>query len=287
VLATPVMRAEERVPVAPPPPRVVGNRNTGAYPRVPQRRQSSPWLLVTLVILGLLALGALGTGLYLANRTPQSVVPAIQGQTQTDANALLSQAKLHGAPQTVFDASCVKDTVTHQDTPAGRKVTEGSAVSYEVCGGPQSTTVPQLAGLTQEQAATALQQNHLVAKFVSVDGLKDAKGKVEPGSISPKEGQSVAENTTVTVGISQGNQNVVPDLTSMTQDEAAATLSQLGFTRFSFVQRGGATPDQVGKVTGQTVSKGTTKFLTDPFTVFIGKSDQPSSSPSVSVSPGT
>jgi serine/threonine-protein kinase len=171
-----------------------------------------------------------------------------------------------------------------QDTPKGQKVTEGSAVSYEVCGGPQSTTVPQLAGLTQEQAATALQQAHLVAKFVQVDGLKDAKGKVQPGSISPKEGQSVAENTTVTVGISQGNQNVVPDLTNMTKDEAIATLSQLGFTKVAFVDRGGATADQVGKVTGQTVGKGTTKYLTDPFTVFIGKLDQPSSTPT-SVSP--
>jgi serine/threonine-protein kinase len=280
------MRAEERVPVAPPPPRVVGGRNTGAYPRVPQRRQSSPWLLVTLVILGILALGALGTGLYLANRTQQSTVPGLIGLKQPDADARLSQAKLHGAASQVFNASCTKDTVVSQDTPEGQKVTEGSAVSYEVCGGPQSTTVPQLAGLTQEQAATALQQAHLVAKFVPVDGLKDAKGKVQQGSISPKEGQSVAENTTVTVGISQGNQNVVPDLTNMTQDEAVATLSQLGFTKVNFVPRGGATPDQVGKVTGQTV-KNVTKFLTDPITVFIGKVDQPSSTPSVSVSPST
>jgi serine/threonine-protein kinase len=278
------MRADERVPVAPPPPRVVGNRNTGAYPRVPQRRQSSPWLLVTLVILGILALGALGTGLYLANRTQQSTVPGLIGLKQSDAAAALSQAKLNGAPSQVFNASCTKDLVVSQDTPQGQKVTEGSAVSYEVCGGPQSTTVPQLAGLTQDQAATALQQAHLVGKFMPVDGLKDAKGKVQPGSISPKEGQSVAENTTITVGISQGNQNVVPDLTNMTQDEASATLSQLGFTKVTFVPRGGATLDQVGKVTGQTV-KNATKYLSDPITVFIGKSDQPSSSPSASPAP--
>jgi serine/threonine-protein kinase len=286
VLATPVLRAEERVPASPPPPRVVGNRNTGAYPRVPQRRQSSPWLLVMLVILGVVALGALGTGLYLANRPQQSVVPAIQGLKKTDADTLLSQAKLTGAPSPVFDATCVKDTVTHQDTPAGRKITEGSAVSYEVCGGPQSTIVPQLAGLTQDQATTALQQAHLVAKFVPVDGLKDAKNKVQPGSINPKEGASVAYDSTVTVGISQGNQNVVPDLSGMTKDEATATLSQLGFTNVTFVDRACATPDQVGKVTGQTVTKGTTKYLTDGITVFIGKADQPSTSPTASPTSG-
>jgi serine/threonine-protein kinase len=280
VLATPVMRPEERVPVAPPPPRVVGNRNTGTFSRVgpPPKRQSSPWLLVSLVILGVLALAALGTGLYLANRTPQSVVPAIEGHKQSDADALLSQAKLHGAPSSVFNATCVKDTVVRQETPAGRKVTEGSAVSYEVCGGPQSEQVPPLAGLSRADAEKALRNNHLAPNFVDVHGLVNTKGKVVANSINPKEGSSVPENSTVTVGISLGDQNVVPNLTGLTRDAAVAKLSDLGFTNVATVERDG-TPDQVGKVTGQTVPKDTTKLLTDSITIFIGRSVQPSSPP--------
>jgi serine/threonine protein kinase len=281
VLATPVMRPEERMPVAPPQPRVVGNRNTGAYPRVtPPQRQSSPWLLVSLVVLGVLALAALGTGLYLSNRTPQSVVPGIVGQKQSDADALLSQAKLHGSPTSVFDSTCVKDTVVSQDTPPGRKVTQDSTVSYQVCGGPQSTKVPPLAGLSRDQAQAQLTGAHLKANFVDVDGLAETKGKVVGSTINPKEGTSVAQDSTVTVGISRGNQAVVPDLTGLSKDQAAAKLSDLGFTNVHFVDRIDS-PDKVGQVTGQDPGKNATKLLTDPITVFIGKA-QATSSPSPS-----
>src|SRR5215468_911984 len=52
VLATPVMRQEERMPVAAPPPRVAGSRSTGQFSRVgpPQQRGSSPWPVVLVVV---------------------------------------------------------------------------------------------------------------------------------------------------------------------------------------------------------------------------------------------
>jgi serine/threonine-protein kinase len=284
VLATPVMRAEEHMPAAPPPPRVVGNRNTGTFSRVgqPQQRQSSPWLLVSLVILGVLALAALGTGLYLANRTPQSVVPALKGHTQADADALLNGAKLHGVPSSVFDATCAKDTVVGQDTPAGSKVTEGSAVSYQVCGGPQSVAVPQLGGMTKQSADSALSRAQLKSNFVDQDSLAKDRGKVV--SVQPGEGSSVAVGSTVTVGIGKGNQGVVPDLFGLSQAQAQQKLLDAGFTSPpTFVQRITTDPNQAGKVTGQDPAKNGTKNLTDTITVFIGKlNEQGSPTPSTS-----
>jgi serine/threonine-protein kinase len=288
VLATPVMRADERMPAAPPPPMVVGGRSTGQFSRVgqPPQRGSSPWLAVLLVV-GVLALAALVTGLYLANRTPQSVVPALVGHNKTDAEGLLSAAKLHGAPTSVFNSNCTKDQVVSQDTQQGSKVTEGSAVGYQVCGGPQSTSVPQLAGLSRADAEKALNTAKLTASFQDAHGTLDTKGKVIAGSISPKEGTSVAEGSTVTLSISLGDQNVVPDLTGLTQDQAKAKMDDLGFTKVSYFPRDITSPDQagmVGKVTGMTVSSGTTKFLTDPITVWIGRAPQPSSPPSTTPS---
>jgi eukaryotic-like serine/threonine-protein kinase len=283
VLATPVMRPEERVPVAPPPPRVVGTRNTGTFARVgpPPKRQSSPALLITLVILGVLALAALGTGLYLANRTPQSVVPALVGHKQSEADALLSQAKLHGAPSSVFNSSCVKDTVVSQDTPQGRKITEGSAVSYEVCGGPASVVVPQLAGLSKADADRALRGAKLVPKFVDAHGLVETKGKVLPNSINPKEGTSVAEGTPITIGISLGDQATVPDLSGLTPDQAKQKLADAGFTsQLTVIQRITSNPAEVGKVTGQQQTKGTVKNVTDAITVFVGQAAESSPPPS-------
>jgi len=288
VLATPVMRQDERMPVAAPPPRVAGSRSTGQFSRVgpPQQRRSSPWPVVLLVV-GVVALGALFIGLYLANRTQQSTVPSLVGHNQADANTLLSQAKLTGAPTPVFNSSCTKDQVVSQDAKPNSKITQGSAVSYQVCGGPQSTSVPQLAGLSKAAAEQALKGAKLKATFQDAHGLVDSKGKVVAGSVNPKEGTNVPEGSTVTLSISLGDQNVVPPLSGLTQDQAQAKLNDLGFTKVAFVPRDSA-PDQVGKVTGQTVSSGTTKFLTDSFTVFIGRtqaSPTPPASPTPSTSP--
>jgi serine/threonine-protein kinase len=187
----------------------------------------------------------------------------------------------------VFNSSCTKDQVVSQDAKPNSKITQGSAVSYQVCGGPQSTSVPQLAGLTKAAAEQALNAAKLKAAFQDVHGLVDSKGKVVAGSVNPKEGTNVPEGSTVTLSISLGDQNVVPDLTGLSQDQAQTKLNDLGFTKVAFVPRDSA-PDQVGKVTGQTVSSGTTKFLTDSFTVFIGRtqaSPTPPASPTPSTSP--
>src|SRR5256885_5759143 len=60
VMATPVMTDLETAPIATPPPRVVGNRNTGTMARVgnAQRRRASTWVIASLVALGLVALAA-------------------------------------------------------------------------------------------------------------------------------------------------------------------------------------------------------------------------------------
>jgi eukaryotic-like serine/threonine-protein kinase len=287
VLATPVMRQDERMPAPPPPPMVAGGRGTGQFSRVgaPPQRGSSPWLAVLLVV-GVLALAALFTGLYLANRAPQSVVPQLVGQNKAEADRLLTDAKLHGASTNVFNADCTKDQVLTQDTKQGSKVNQGSTVAYQVCGGPQSTSVPQLAGFTRAEAEKALNTASLKANFQDAHGLVDSKGKVVPGSISPKEGTSVPQGSTVTLSISLGDQNVVPDLTGMTKDAAQAKLSGLGFTNVKFIDRPDS-PDKAGKVTSNSPVN-VTKLLTDQISVFIGTvqaSPTPPASPTPSTSP--
>src|SRR5439155_12179304 len=113
-LATPVLRGADPPPLAPQPPRVVGNRHTGTIARVPPRRGPSSGALIALTLLGVLAVAALGVGLYLASKPQLSAVPQLVGLTSAQAQIKLEQAKLNGKSTTVA-GNCDKDKVISQD----------------------------------------------------------------------------------------------------------------------------------------------------------------------------
>ena len=93
-----------------------------------------------------------------------------------------------------------------------------------------SHKLPQLVGLTEQQATSAIQAKHW--KVRKVDGRKDDSKKGEVIAQDPAEGKSLDENKTVTITVSLGNTLVtVPtDLAGKTLDEATAELTQAGFT---------------------------------------------------------
>src|SRR6266540_2975751 len=93
VLATPVMREDERVTMLAPP--MVRTMPPARQPsRVAERRRrSSAWVVVALALLGVLAVAALTAGLLLG-RTPTTSVPDLKNMTLNEAKAALTQAKL-------------------------------------------------------------------------------------------------------------------------------------------------------------------------------------------------
>ena len=196
VLATPVLREEERTPYVAPPPRVMGNRNTGTMARVgnTQRRRASTWVLVALSLLGLLAVVALGAGIYLANHTPTATVPNLTGSSPEGANGLLSQAKLIGKQQPVTSDSCTRGTVIHQDPMAGKQVPEGTAVTLRRVPGPGRRDGAGAGLLGKDKAAVdqALKAAGLVPQYQTTDSDKPKDQVVDPepgGGLGAGEGQ--------------------------------------------------------------------------------------------------
>src|SRR5207249_2341658 len=119
--------------------------------RVPPRRGPSSGALIALTLLGVLAVAALGVGLYLASKPQLSAVPQLVGLTSAQAQIKLEQAKLNGKSTTVA-GNCDKDKVISQDPQAGIQLAQGRTVSYNVCGGPDMVLVPQLMNLDQQHA---------------------------------------------------------------------------------------------------------------------------------------
>ena len=286
VLATPVLREPHVTIPLPSPPRVVGNRHTGTMQRVNvQRRRNSNAVLVALSILGILAVVALGTGLYLAGRPQQSAVPPLIGLTQPEAEAALSAAKLNGSPKVVANGTCAKDKIFTQDPQAGVQIVQGHTVSYEVCGGPETVKVPGLVGLNRQSAEDQVRSAGLVPAVDYIDGPVTQKDRVV--SVDPAEGQTVAKGSTVKVRLSKGNQRTMPDVTGLSLEDARRKLEDLGFTNIRPPSTNiNPPPGMAGKVTSQTPTKDALLKLGDPISLVVGATaPSPSPSPS-SAQPG-
>lgn len=136
--------------------------------------------------------------------------------------------------------------------------------------------VPNVVGMTEEQAKKALNKKGLGFKVAERKGSK----KYEEGTVSEqktKAGKKVAKNTTILVVVSSGlvgNEIVVPDVSNLSEDEAQSKLEEAGFKKISStfeysdsVAEGeviGTTPAANSKATEETeivmkVSKGAQK----------------------------
>jgi len=279
VIATPVLREPDPLPLAPPPPRVMGNRHTGTMARVgnQRRRQASTWVLVALSVLGVLAVVALGTGIYLASRTPTVAVPNLKGQSAAAANAALVNARLKGTPRNVTDPTCTANQVFNQSPGPGSKVPVGDVVTYDICVGPGKTTVPHLEDLSKDAAAANLKLADLVPAFVDVDSEKPAGTVV---SSSPPANTVVDKNSTVTVSVSKGNKGPVPSVLGLSQNDAVAALHKAGFVNVLPKTRETQDPAKVNLVVQQSPPKDEVHLFTDTVTIFIGVAAPPSSPPS-------
>ncbi|HWB36259.1 MAG TPA: PASTA domain-containing protein, partial [Rugosimonospora sp.] len=280
-------REEERSPYVPPPPRVMGNRNTGTMARVgnSSRRRASTWVLVALSLLGLLAVVALGTGIYLANHTTTVAVPDLKGGTPDQARTLLSNAKLTGDQQPVTADNCTRNTVVSQTPDAQAKVDEGTKVTFYVCQGPGDVTIPTgLKGKLKSDVEAQL--TALGLKFTEVPQDSD-QPKDTVLDLSPAEGTALEKGNTVTLMVSLGNLVMVPDVRTLSQEAAVGQLHKYGFTKIKFADKYTTKPQEVGIVLDQDPDGNTLHKTSDTITLFIGSSlggGSPSPSPSASAS---
>ncbi|MBT8224954.1 MAG: Stk1 family PASTA domain-containing Ser/Thr kinase [Dactylosporangium sp.] len=246
------------------------------------KRRGSPAVVIALSMLGVLAVVALGLGLYLETRKIVEV-PNIIGLTQQEADATLSNKKLTGETrENIKTTDCPIGQIMAQAPDEGTELREGGKVSYDVCTGPDKTQVPQMVGLSQNDADKALKDAHLIGDFRQTNSAKES-GEVL--SSDPPAGQEVDEGTTVIVQVSKGNQKIIPDVSGQTANGAENTLRNAGFSNIVKVTRPVTDSSEVGRVVGQDPSPDKAVPSTQKITIYIGKSNQPSPSPSPSPSP--
>ena len=88
--------------------------------------------------------------------------------------------------------------------------------------------VPDLVGMTEEEAEDALSQLGLGTKKSGEEVSDQDKGLIS--SQDPEAGQKVEKNTTIYYNVSKGEESLtVPDVTNRTQEDAEQILADMGF----------------------------------------------------------
>ncbi|MBA3490247.1 MAG: Stk1 family PASTA domain-containing Ser/Thr kinase, partial [Longispora sp.] len=253
VLATPVMSEDERT-TAYPTPRG-GTAGSAARVADPSRRKTSTLMIVLLILIGLLAAGALGAGIRLANRERTVAVPDLTDKTQQQAQTELEKIGLRmELGEQVRNADCTTGEVVEQRPQPPAKIDPSNdTVTVRICAGRNSVTVPQLVGLTMEQAKTQLQNATLVPEFQEHDSDTPQHQVIDS---TPKQGNPVESGGKVVVLVSKGNLIVMPDVTNMSEESAKSTLAAKGFTDVEALLGNPVAGKALGTVTGQTPKAG-------------------------------
>ena len=132
-------------------------------------------------------------------------VPPIEGMSQSDAEAALSNAGLSGSASEEFSDSVEAGFVIRQETEAGKKVSKGTTINYTVSKGPEIklVSVPPVTGMDRSTAEAVLQQAGLTPSFEREDYNSEfPAGQVYEQSVP--SGTQVKEGTTVTFKVSLG-----------------------------------------------------------------------------------
>jgi beta-lactam-binding protein with PASTA domain len=157
---------------------------------------------------------------------PPIDVPDVVGLEQTAAAAAIMGAELAvGTVMTQPHATVPADHVISQSPPAGSSVANGSSVNLVVSAGPAPVSVPNVVGLAQAAAETALTNAELGVGAVT----EEFSSNVQSGRVisqSPTSGMSVPPGTAVNLVVSKGPKPVsVPNVVGLTQAAASSALA--------------------------------------------------------------
>nr|WP_043845944.1 Stk1 family PASTA domain-containing Ser/Thr kinase [Arthrobacter crystallopoietes] len=157
-------------------------------------------------------------------------VPKLEGLTLEEARGELEGVGLSlGEGGEAYDEEVPAGEVLAQEPAAGERLRRGTPVDVTVSKGPEPFDVPQVAGLTQDEAVQALRQAGLDVEIApeAVFDREVPEGGV--ASQAPASG-SVVRGDTVTLTLSKGPRLVeVPDFVGEQAEDARRALEELGF----------------------------------------------------------
>jgi len=178
---------------------------------------------------GTLALAGSSVSLTISLGPVMATVPNMVGQPQASAEAAIIAAGLTvGAIIQVDSITVPAGSVISQAPVSGTSVTADSPVYLVVSLGPAQVTVPNVVGISQTEAQTAITFSSLtVGAITTANSLEVARGNVI--SQTPSAGSSLPEGSSVSLIVSLGPPlTTVPDVLGFTQEAAQSAIVAAG-----------------------------------------------------------
>lgn len=158
-----------------------------------------------------------------------TTVPSVIGMTSDEASRRLDEAGFRvSTREQRYHQSAPVGSVLEQTPPAGSREPRGTTIALDLSRGPRFSEVPQLVGLTQNEAERLIQEAGLGRGIVTEVASDAPRGQVLEST--PAAGARVALPATVSMQVSAGPGAVeVPDVVGQAVSEARALLQQVGF----------------------------------------------------------
>lgn len=221
---------EPELEVRQPKPQISGDKNSNTGPRRRVRPADRRALHVALnVLLGLAVIAAIffgGRAIY--EQTIFTVkVPKVTGMNIEEAARILKQAGLKETHKGMPNDEVERNLVYVQNPEEGTTIRKGDAVILVISSGPVPFEMPDVVGMTAEEAT-----NLLTTKNMKITRDRAASADVQKGSVMnqvPAAGEQVTRDDPVTLIISGGS-TVVPSLANCTLQEAEEMLTKQNLT---------------------------------------------------------
>ncbi|MBI4897792.1 MAG: Stk1 family PASTA domain-containing Ser/Thr kinase [Actinobacteria bacterium] len=233
-----------------------------------KRKRRRNWLIAAGVLAALVLAGALWVVLV----GSKSTVPNVVGRSAGDARAKLAEA---GFRSQVFEQQnkAPVGEVFGQSPDAGEKARKGSTVILNVSSGPGQVEMPDVSGLSRDEATTKLEGIGLSVKIKKEFDSDVPRGKAI--RTTPLAGEKADRGSEVDLYISKGAEQIaVPEVTGLDLEDARTRLEKDGFS-VEVTEKDGS--DDEGKVLKQTPSAGgkADDGSTVTLTVASGSNDVP------------
>jgi eukaryotic-like serine/threonine-protein kinase len=205
-----------------------------------------PWLLLLLLFVG----GIIAAAVLLARDDDKPKVPNVVGLSTGSAVAELGRRGYAADVEQTIRPSAKPGTVLSQAPSAGTKLDEGGRVTIVAARGTVTVGVPDVVGLSAARALVRLQAVGLRGRMRPVTSKQPANTVL---SQAPAAEGRAPKGSTVVLTISGSGTVTVPRVVGLTEAQATAKLSAVGFrTRVSRI----ASAKEEGLVISQVPAQG-------------------------------
>jgi len=209
--------------------------------------------------------------IYVSTGPPKTAVPSVVGEQVARALSDLQDAKLKGRQVTV-DSGKPQGQVISQSPKAGASVAEGTQIKLNVSKGPTPVGVPNVVGSTYDTASSILQAKGFAVRRSDV---KSDQPKDTVIGMTPSAGTLQPPGAIINLTVSKGPAtSTVPDVTTLSQNDAQAQLKASGFG-VHIVTQPVTDPSQDGIVQTQDPPGGTQAAPGKVVTIAVGKFGAP------------